>query len=202
MKTIFSIALFGSLSLFSLSCGGDDGMVKELKKTREEAAKRAQDQADQQLIKEQEAEEKEKEAEAKEAAEKAVAAPPRRGEFSIIITPDTQIKNAFAVPVHVFSVSAAGAKSWQSKSSDDYWKSPTPDAKVIFGTKSGSSQSPFVTKGPFRTGDRHIVIVAKIPGLNRPEVIELERQPGATIKHPPVAQPINVRITAKGIQIL
>lgn len=206
MKFTHSLALAGTLSLILASCGGSmgDQTAEEIKKTRQEAAERAKVQDDQDII-DKEAGEllKKEEAEAQtktEAARQAVVAPTRRGEFPITVTPDSEIVASYAVPVHIFSVSEAGAKSWASKSAPDYWKSPNPDAQAVFGTKSGSLRSAYVTRGPFRSGEKHVVVVVKIPGVTGIEVFELERKPDPA-GGPPIVPPLNLRLTPAGIQV-
>ncbi len=207
MKPAHALSSLIALSLALASCGGKDAptAADRIKQGNDFAAEQAKKAAEQAAIDKMEAEAKELAAaakkKAKEAAQQAVVAPAKRGEFPLTITPDSKIKSSYSVPVHVFSVSPAGAASWRGKSTDAYWKSPNPDAQVTFGSKSGAKQSTFATAAPFRAGEQHVVVIVKMAGVTRPEVFELKRKPNPVEGLPPIVSPLKLRLTPGGIQV-
>ena len=73
----------------------------------------------------------------KEAADKALNAPIRAGEFQLTISPDRDIASAFGVPVHVFSTSSDMAAQFKSIGADAYFSGGRQSSnaqKLTFGS--------------------------------------------------------------------
>ena len=195
-----------SISFLLASCGGkkenpNKPLLDAMAKAQAEAQKTETERA---IL----AERKEKEQEAKqatkEAAEQALTAPIAAQEFSLRIVPDETIKSSFVVPVDVLTVSSLAADSWRNKSAESYWTSPSPSArKFSFGTKGGATQSPVSLKVPFRSGDTHVVVIVKLntaSEASRPYVYELKRERNDANPLKPIRRPLELRLTAGGLQ--
>jgi hypothetical protein len=137
------------------------------------------------------------------AAQAALTAPVKSGEFTLVITPDSDAAAANAIPVHVLSVSSDQVSQYKTMGADNYWKSPSGAAqKRVFG--SSGTTSPATFSVPSRPGADTIVIIAKLPpssgasGDARIMEIPLKRQPGSDPMKP-VAPKINIRLSSLGL---
>lgn len=141
-------------------------------------------------------------ASAAQAAQAALDAPIKAGEFTLTITPDSEAASANAIPVHVLSVSSDQVSQYKTMGADNYWKSPNSAAqKRVFGTSGSTGSATFSV--PSRPGADTIVIIAKLPpsaggGDARIMEIPLKRQAGADPLKP-TAPKINVRLGSLGI---
>lgn len=142
--------------------------------------------------------------EAAAAAAAALAAPIKESEFRLTITPDEGARSAFAIPVHVLSLSKDEAARYRTLGADNYWKAPSGSAEPrVFGKE--KANGPQTINVPFKDGADTILIIAKLPpaeagggGDARIMEIPLVRQAGADPLKP-VAAPISVRLTRIGL---
>lgn len=129
--------------------------------------------------------------------------PIKSGEFSLIITPDTEAAAANAIPVHVLSLNAAQVAQYKTMGADNYWKSPSAQAQSkVFG--SSGSKSSTTLKVPSRDGADTLLIIAKLPpptggGDARIMEVPLKRTvPADPVKKTP-QPPIHVRLSSLGL---